>query len=99
MIQIHKNYTCNNGYAILRKVTWTVAFLGAFQPSTITLNEKKSIITLSAGAGSAFGLLNTTMLIWTLLFPVVSKKNPLKAEEGFIHALVSTVANSFRKWF
>ena len=53
-----------------------VAFLGAFQPSTITLNEKKSVITLSAGAGSAFGLMNTTMLIWTLLFPVVSKKNP-----------------------
>ena len=76
ILHIHKNYTCNNEYAILPEVTWMVAFLGAFQPTTITLNEKKSVITLSAGAGSAFGLMNTTMLIWTLLFPVVSKKNP-----------------------
>ena len=75
-VRMHKNITCTNGIARLGKVTWNAAFLAAFQPSTMTVNTKKSIITLQAGLGSAFGLLNTTMLIWTLLFPVVSKKNP-----------------------
>ena len=75
-LRINKNFTCTNGVAVLQKVTWNAAFLAAFQPSTMTMNTKKSIITLQAGLGSAFGLLNTTMLIWTLLFPVVSKKNP-----------------------
>ena len=74
---IHKDLKCRFGnIASPLSVDWKVSFLAAFQRETITLNTEKNIITLQGGMGSFFGIFNASMLLWTVLFPMVSKKDP-----------------------
>jgi hypothetical protein len=77
-VRVYKNTKCKfKGIEANRlEVFWTVSMLGAFQANTATVNRHLNIISLQGGLGSAFGLLNTTMLAWALLFPMTSKKNP-----------------------
>ena len=69
---------CSNlGCSVVsQNMSWQIQFLAPFQKKQMTQIIKRNNLELSDGLGSCFGLLMSTMVVWSFFFPAKPELDP-----------------------